>query len=502
MSKRQRTTGPLGKAAILMGLYLALSSCTTNPATGKRQFTPFMTPAQERQIGLQQHPQLLQQFGGAYDEPRLAAYVATVGGRMAKNSELANDDFTFTLLNSKVVNAFALPGGFVYMSRGLLGLMNDEAELASVLGHEVGHVTARHAANRYNRGIFSQVIGIGIGIATGSGEAAQLFMQGSQAWLLGYSREQEYQSDDLGVRYMTRAGYDPYGAPRMLAALGRESALQARILGKDEASRVPAWARTHPLTEDRVTRALANARAQKVAVNAAVRNRDAFLSAIDGMAYDDDPGQGVVRGQEFWHPKLGFTFRVPEGFVLQNGESSVLADGPGDAAILFAGAKIQAGTDMTAYIGQVWASLSQNQGPALSSIERLSVNGMDAATGVTRLASGGSPLDIRVVGMRLSEGSAFHFIFVSPAGETASFSEPYRRTTYSFRRLSAEEARSVRGRRLKVVTMRAGDSAAALAAKMAYDDYQLERFLVLNGLDDASSLRAGDKVKLVVLEGD
>lgn len=485
----------------LAALYLALTSCTTNPATGKKEFTPFMTPAQEREIGLQQHPQLLEQFGGSYEDPKVAAYVATVGGRMAKNSELADQDFTFTLLNSKIVNAFALPGGYVYMSRGLLGLMNDEAELASVLGHEVGHVTARHGANRYNKSIFTQVIGLGIGIATGSGEAAELFLQGSQAWLLSYSRNQEFQSDDLGVRYMTRAGYDPYGASRMLDSLGKETALEARILGQDEAQRVPAWARTHPLTQDRVGRAFEMAQATGIPPGTGVRNRDAFLSAIDGMIYDDDPSQGIVRDHEFWHGELRFMFAVPDGFVLQNGETSVLADGPGDAAILFSAGAAPKSAGMGYYIGQVWSGLTNNQGPNLTNVEQITVNGMEGATGIARVTSGSTSLDFRVVGIRYDDKRAYHFIFVSAAQDTAGLADAYRRTTYSFRQLSEDEAKSVVGRHIKVVTVRAGDTAEKLASRMAYGDYQLERFLVLNGLENANQLRTGDKVKLVVYEG-
>ncbi|RME63342.1 MAG: peptidase M48 [Alphaproteobacteria bacterium] len=494
----RRLAGGLRLAAVVAG-YGLLSSCTVNPATGERELT-LMSPAQEKAIGAEQHPKLLEQFGGPYDDPATAAYVATVGGRMAANSELAAQGFTFTLLNSKIVNAFALPGGYVYISRGLLALMNDEAELASVLGHEVGHVTARHAARRQTQSVFGGILGMGVGILTGSSELGRLASQGAQVYLLSYSRGQEYEADTLGVRYMARAGYDPYGAARMLASLGRDSALQAKILGRDEADQIPSWARTHPLAEDRVARATQAARATGIEPGTGARNQAAFLDAIDGLVYDDSPAQGVVRGREFWHPKFGFMFAVPDGFALQNGETSVLASGPGEAAILFSGGRIQAGQDIASYMNALWSKLSNGKGQPLGNLERIKVNGMDAATGTTRLQSQDGAMDLRVVAIRFSETQAFHFLFLSSTGQTAGLADAYRRSTYSFRRLTAEEAAGIKGRHIAIVTVAPGDSAASLAQRMAFDNHRLEHFLVLNGLEDASALRAGQRVKLVVFE--
>ncbi|GAB4139721.1 MAG: M48 family metalloprotease [Sphingomonadales bacterium] len=483
-------------AALLCGCGL-VGSCAVNPATGERELT-LMSPAQERQIGAQEHPRLMEQFGGPYDDPAVAAYVATVGGRMAANSELADQSFTFTLLNSKVVNAFALPGGYVYISRGLLALMNDEAELASVLGHEVGHVTARHSARRQTQSVFGGLLGMGVGILTGSSELGRLASQGTQLYLLSYSRGQEYEADQLGVRYMTRAGYDPYGSARMLASLGRDSALQAKILGREEAAQVPSWARTHPLAEDRVERAVAAARASGMAPGAGARERGRFLGAIDGLVYDDNPEQGVIRGREFWHPQIGFMFRVPDGFALQNGETSVLANGPGDAAILFSGAKVAADQDMARHVNEVWRQLSNGQGGALQNVERLEVNGMPAASGVSRLQGEGGAIDMRLISIRFSTSQAFHFMFLSNANQTATLNDAYRRTAFSFRRLGADEAADVKGRYIDILTVKPGDTAAGLASKMAFQDHALERFLVLNGLEADAGLRAGQQVKLVV----
>lgn len=479
-------------------MFLTLASCTTNPATGKSEFTPFMSQSQEAQIGLQEHPKLLEQFGGQYDDAGVSGYVATVGQRLAKESELPDLDFTFTTLNSKVINAFALPGGFVYMSRGLLALMNDEAELSSVLGHEVGHVTARHSANRYNKSIFAQIAAVGVGVATGSGDLANLVNQSSQMYLLSYSRGQELQADELGVRYMSRVGYDPFGAPRMLTTLGDATALDQKILGKEAAAQIPSWARTHPLTSERVAVALQEARAAASSVTENLRRKDALLSAIDGMRFDDDPEQGVINGREFNHGQLGFGFVVPGGFSIENGETAVHATGPNGAAILFSGAK-SAG-DMAQQAQNVWQSLTQGQAAQLSDMQHITVNGMEAATGGAQITSNGSSTDFRIVSIEYGNGTAYSFIFVSPASVTAQLSEDFRRTTYSFEKLSAGQRNAVKGRVVKVVTVQRGDTLAKLAGYMAYEDYQLDRLLVLNGLEAGAAIAAGDRLKIVAYE--
>ncbi|MEX1147898.1 MAG: M48 family metalloprotease, partial [Sphingomonadales bacterium] len=245
-----------GRFAAALILSATLAACqTVNPATGKRDFTPFMSPSDEIQIGEQEHPNVTGQFGGVYDNPDVAGYVAAVGGRLAANSEMPELEFTFTVLNSPIVNAFALPGGYIYVTRGILSLFNSEAELASVLGHEIGHVTARHTARRYNQSMFAGLLGAGIGIALQNQAASELFSYGSQLYLLGFSRDQEYESDMLGVRYMNRAGYDPYASADMLRALQAQDALEARLSQAEGRSRPPELLSTHPNTENRVERA-------------------------------------------------------------------------------------------------------------------------------------------------------------------------------------------------------------------------------------------------------
>lgn len=494
-------------AAVAMSVLLG--SCSTTPA-GSTAFTPFMSTAQERSIGESEHPKLLAEYGGAYADDKASGYVAMVGGRVLQNSETPNAPFTFTLLDSSVVNAFALPGGYVYISRQLLALMNDEAELASVLGHEVGHVTDRHTAKRYNTQMLGGLGSLLVAVLTGSGQLAQLAGQAAQVYTLSYSRDQEYKADTLGIRYISRAGYDPFAAADMLATLGAQDALEAKIQGRDAAaSSIPGWARTHPLTTDRVRRAQALAQETGIRPGSLPRNRDAFLAAIDGLVVDDSAEQGFVRGRTFAHPKLKLTFTVPEGFVLQNSSRAVTAVGPGQTQVLFSGGPLASGQGLPAYIQQVWQALTEGQAGNIPASGSGKINGMETATASTRLNTGNSVLDVSIVAYQWSPNQAYHFVLVSPAyastqsgAQTAAqAARSLQSTLQSFRKLSDAEAAKYKERRIKVVTVAKGQTAQQLADRMAYDDHKLDRFLMLNGFTSAEQVKAGEKVKLIVYGG-
>lgn len=456
--------------------------------------------ASDRNVGAKAHPDLLREFGGAYEGSQ-AQYVTKIGRKIAVQSGLSNTegDFTITLLNSPVNNAFAVPGGYVYVTRQLLALMNDEAELASVLGHEVGHVAARHAQKRNQRatiGGLGTVLGtIGAQILTGSSEAAKLAQQvlgtGAQAWVLGYSRSQEYQADDLGISYLGKAGYDPLAASDMLASLANQTSLDSRVQGAPERS-VPQWASTHPDPASRVTRA-----AQRAATTAAVgkaRNRDSFIAMLDGMMYDDDPKQGIVDGQTFRHPDLKLMFTAPAGYRMVNTPAAVVIAGTGGKAQFSGGAY---SGDLSAYIGSVFKAVGgQNATLSYGEVTRLDVNGIKAATASATANSNSGPVIVTVVAYEFGPSTAFHFVSIEPqAGGGNTFGSLFR----SVRRLSDAEAASIKPRVVDVVTVRSGDTVDSLARRMAYSSYQSERFRVLNGLGPSDALKPGQKVKLIVM---
>ena len=445
--------------------------------------------ARDRAEGAQADPQLRAQFGGAYEGPQ-AAYVRAVGQRIAAQSGMATNprDYTVTLLNSNMNNAFAIPGGYIYVTRQLVALMNDEAELAFVMGHEVAHVAAEHAKKREQR---SALTGIGaalLGTLTGSSTIGNLAGTGAQLYTLGYSRDQERESDSLGVRYLSRAGYDPDASGDILAALGAQTTLEARLAG--QGGREPAgWLSTHPANDERVARIRREARAFAAQAGPRATNRDAFLNAIDGMAYDDDVSQGIVQGRAFRHPGIGIAFEAPAGFALQNTPAAVIGNSRGAGRFTFGG-NPAGGQTIETYAAKVW----QAAGAQAPRMTRTRVNGLDAGIGQMRVQTRSGPVDATLAVYKWSADSYYHLLMLAPAGGSERFAP----LTNSVRRLSPAEAKAVRGRRVSVVTVRPDDTVASMAARMAYDDDRVARFATLNGIGTNDRLVPGSRVKLIV----
>lgn len=478
----------LGSTAALS---LALASCTTmgnipGPSTPVTQ--------SEAQMGAEAHPQLLAEFGGAMTGPQ-AQYVEQVGKNIAVQSGLGNaqSDFTVTLLNSSVNNAFAIPGGYIYTTRQLVGLMNNEAELAAVLGHEVGHVAARHSQRRQARAQQNTLLGaagaILSGILLGDSSIGQTlsrgFLQGSQLLTLSFSREQELQADELGIQYLSRAGYDPRAMATVLQSLAAQNALDAALQGRDDAT-VPEWASTHPDPASRVQTAL-----QKAAGGSGVTNRDTFLTRIDGLVYGDDPEQGIIEGRTFIHPVFRLAFTAPQGFYMVNGTRAVSINGQSGQGQLSTGPY---NGNLESYVRSVFQALGGQQNLAPAALQRTTVNGLPAVYGTARVNSGNGQVDVVVFAYEFSNSQAFHFATISQAGQSDVFTPMFN----SMRRISQAEANRVVPRRIDVVTVRSGDTVSELASRMAYDRAREERFRVLNGLGSSDGLQAGQKVKIVV----
>ncbi|MEO1489140.1 MAG: M48 family metalloprotease, partial [Pseudomonadota bacterium] len=436
------------------------------------------------------------QFGGEMSGP-VADYVEEIGKGIAVHSQLgdARESFNVTLLNSSVNNAFAVPGGYIYTTRQLVSLMENEAELAAVLGHEVGHVVARHSAQRQQRAQRNQMLGglgaILSGVLLGDSTVGNLLTRGAlqapQFLTLAYSREQEEEADRLGIDYLSRANYDPRAMASLLERLALLNDMQARLEGRQSA-RPPVWASTHPEPAARVR--LANAYAD--GKPGSRTNRDIFLSRIDGMLYGDDPKQGVIEGNRFIHPDLRMSFEAPEGFFLVNSTSAVSINGQSGQAQLtlapYAG-------DLTSYVRQQFSALGeQNQQITPSQLERTTVNGLPAAYGVARVRNGNSNVDVVIYAYEFARDRAYHFAAIAPAGRAGTFNPMFQ----SMRRITTSEANAIVPKRIDVVTVKRGDTISGLAQRMAYSSAKEERFRVLNGLGSGSVLQAGQKVKLVV----
>ncbi|MHA1113524.1 MAG: M48 family metalloprotease [Alphaproteobacteria bacterium] len=490
LSSYARRLGAWASVLVLAALPLAVGGCSVNPATGEQSFTAFMSPDEEARVGREEHPRILAEFGGEYDNPEIKAYVNRIGQALAKFTETPNQKFTFTVLDSAVVNAFALPGGYVYVSRGLLALAENEAEFASVVGHEIGHVVARHSAQRYSQAMLGGLGATLLGVVTGSGQVADLSSRLFQIHLRSYSRGQEFEADTLGIRYMARAGYDVRDSAGFLAKLEAQNELAARMSGKDKDGDEYDIMSTHPRTRDRVESAAVAALAG-AAPGGHVR-RSAYLAAIDGMIYGDNPSQGLVRGRRFVHPGLRFAFEVPPGYRMVNTPAFVAARHENDARILFDGKRVPAGLTALRYLRDVWGKKVR-----LRDLESIEVNGLRAATAWLRVRRRGGDFDLRPVAIKFGPSQIYRFQFLTPAGATGDQSEVLRRTTYSFRRISAAEAKAVGPYRVRVHTVADGETEQALADRLPFEDFRVERFRVLNGLAPGESPVPGQKIKLI-----
>ncbi|MGB0748005.1 MAG: M48 family metalloprotease [Magnetospiraceae bacterium] len=483
----------IGAAVLSLSLLWPLTGCSTNPATGSQDFTGLVSTAQEQEIGRRQHPQVLARFGGPYGDAALARYIDEIGHRLVAVSEAPNQPYTFTVLNDELVNAFALPGGYVYITRGLLALAENEAEVAGVLAHEIAHVVARHSAQRISQGIIAQLGAIALGIALESGDAARIAASSADVYLRGFSREHEMEADLLAARYMSRAGYDTRALVTLFTKIRDYKALQARLAYQptEEGSDILS---THPRTEDRIAQGIALA--QVTRNPNAVLGRDVYLRQIDGLLFGDDPKQGLRLGEAFIHPTLNFRFQVPPGFRLFNSSAAVRALGPRSTGIVFDGERRRdalqraARLPMTRYLTQEWA-----KGITLQAVERITVNGMEAATGATRGRGPAGLVDLRLVAIR-HPGGIYRFLFISPPSSTASLSEAFRRTTYSFRRPTAAELRAAQPKRLRIREVRAGETPRRLAQGMEVPGSRYEWLSVINQ-NALQSFGAGTPVKLV-----
>ena len=482
--------------ALLASLIFS-AACSTNPATGKQSFTAFMSREDEIRIGAEEHPKLIKEFGGAYTDAKLRAYIRRIGLKLTRHAETGGMKYTFTILNSDKVNALALPGGYVYITRGLLALADNEAEMAGVLAHEIGHVTARHTAERYsteqatNLGLMVLgVLGSAAGVPSGIG---QMIGFGAQAAMQSYSREQELESDMLSVRYLSRAGYSPQAMTSFFHKLKAHEELERAMEGKkgDAPSNIMA---THPRTAERIGQAIKLAKAARVANP--VFGRREFLAEIDGMVFGDDPEQGVRRGRVFTHPGLGIRFQAPAKFVLFNSARQVVARGPGKSLMVFDLANQKSARrarSLRTYVTDVWA-----RGLSLSGLETIDINAMEAATAAARINTRNGARDVRLVAIRGGAGRIFRLAFITPPSMTAGLEVDFQRTTYSFRRISEAEARAIQPLRIKVVRVRAGDTPQSLADRFPFEAFRLGWFETLNGLRPGQGLRPGVRAKIVV----
>jgi predicted Zn-dependent protease len=436
--------------------------------------------------GQHEHQRVLAAYGGAYEDPKLEAMLTRVVTKLVASSERPDLSYKVTILNSPTVNAFALPTGQLYVTRGMLGLANDSSEVASVVSHEIAHVIAHHADRREEEARRAELVSNVVSDVLSDPEDGALALARSKLALASFSRAQEFEADGIGVGIAAHAGYDPYGASRFLTAMGRNADFRTGGRGRDKG--LLDFLSSHPATPERVKSARTSAR-QLAAPGSGERDKSSYLASIDGLVYGEDPIDGFVRGRKFLHPKLGFTFTAPEGFSLDNTAQAVLGikDAAGNEALRLDVVKIPPEQTLIEYLNSGWI-----ENVEAGSVEELAINGFPAATATAK----GDQWTFRLYAIRFGS-EIYRFIFAAKT-RTAETERAFREAINTFRRLSLAEIRSAKPLRLKVVKVEPGDTVEHYASRMALIDRQLDRFRVLNGLDSNDQLKPGEYVKIIV----
>lgn len=480
------------RAALLLCAAVTLAGCgdmsrfqvaaPAAPAPIMRPSKPALpTAATERE-----HERILASYGGTYDDPRLEALIGKTVDRLVAASERPDLAYKVTILNSGAVNAFALPTGQLYVTRGLIALANDTSELSSVLSHEMAHVIAKHASIREEQARQAALVTRVVNdMGNNDADMTALALAKTKLTMASFSRAQEFEADGIGVGIAARANFDPYGAARFLTAMERNAEMKAPRSAIDPRSQD--FLSSHPATPERVQNAQASAR-QVASARTLERDRDAYLRAIDNIVYGEDPSEGFVRGRRFLHPKLGFTFQAPESFMLENTAQAVIGVREGGTqALRFDVVRVPSEQSLADYLNSGWMeNVDRN------SSETFSVNGFPVATAT----ASGEQWQFRIYALRFGS-DVYRFIFAS-RHKNPETERSFREAVNSFRRLTLAEIQAARPLRIKIITVQPGDTAESLSYRMQGVDRPLERFRVLNGLEARATLKPRDRVKIVV----
>jgi predicted Zn-dependent protease len=426
------------------------------------------------------HERLVAAFGGEVRAPQAQRLLTDITNRLVMATDRPDESYQVTILNSPLVNAFALPNGRLYVTRGLLTLANDSSEVAAVLSHEIAHVTLRHASQRNELQARSALIKRVTENVLNDAEQAAVVQDQARSSLASFSRSQELEADQTGVKVLARAGFDPFGAPRFLTALDKSSS-SARNDGAGAEMTA-----SHPSTGERISRAMQAAR-RAAAPGTEDRGRPEFLSVVEGIPYGDDPADGVVKGRRFSHARLGVAFEAPEGFTLENTSQAVLGSSTdGGRRLLFDAADTPNGQSLEEVLRSTWSDTIEP-----GSLGTSTVNGLPVATA----SSVGKEWSFRLSAIRIGN-TTYRLIMAVRAG-SGDLESTFQRTLATVRQVQPDEARRIRPLKLQIVTAREGDTPQRLAERMPVDR-ALDRFLLLNGLERNAPLRVGERYKIVV----
>jgi predicted Zn-dependent protease len=466
----------------------ALSTgCATNPATGEKEFS-LMSEAQEIQLGQQMDVEVRKEMG-VYNNPELQRYVEDVGMRLARASDRPNLPWHFAVIDSPAVNAFALPGGYIYLTRGIMPFLDNEAQLAGVLGHEIGHVTARHSAQQYTK---ATTAGLGLTLLSifvpESRPFGGLAESGLGLLFLKYGRDDERQADTLGVEYAARTGWDPAGVAGMLGTLTRLDEASGSRKG------VPNWLSTHPAPADRVQEVQASVKqaSAKIPGKPIVREAE-YLTKIDGIVYGDNPSEGIVRNGQFLHPELRFALSFPRGWEIQNTKTHVLAKAPERENYLL----LQLVPNASGSLENVARSGMSNAGFRQLNGERAQINGQDAYVGTWQGNMEGLGNVVTRTAHIVLGRTVYLVAGIAPTNQFQAADREFASAIRSFRELSASEASRIRPNRIDLYTVRGNESWQSIAERTG-GVVKPSTLAIMNDYEPTQAPRPGDRIKVVV----
>jgi predicted Zn-dependent protease len=468
---------PVLRLPLLLLLVLSTCNCSINPATGQHQLA-LMSEAQEIQLGRQEDRKIEAEFG-LYLDPEWQRTVSDIGHRLAAVSERPNLPWEFHVVDDPVVNAFALPGGFIYVTRGILAHFNSEAELASVLGHEIGHVTARHSVEQMSR---QQLAGLGFGIAMAASEDvrqyADLLGAGLQIAFLKFSRDDESQSDDLGLRYMSRAGYHPDEMAKVFHTLGQVSALAG-------GGRIPEWQSTHPDPANRAQRIAAAVSQLPPEQRQGTVNRDGYLRQLEGMEFGVDPREGFVSDGVFYHPEMAFRLRVPDGWQVLNKRTFVGFVPPDQQAVAIL--SLSQAANPAGALDAFFADTGASRGPSWK----------PGRAEFRTDATADSPALRGAIGFIAYDGNIFQILGYTSDAQWATYGPPIKQLVNGFQKLTARRYLDVEPQRLAIVSLE-----RAMTLREFHQRHpsaiELERLAALNAVAPDDLMPSGTLVKRVV----
>ena len=469
-------------------LALGLAGCAVNPVTGNSDFV-MMSEQQELSLGSQYHQQILKQQP-PYADAKLQSYVQQVGQRIASHSHRSNLNYQFTVIDSPDINAFALPGGYIYINRGLLAYLNSEAELAAVLGHEVGHVTARHGVRQQSQsqawGILGQVVAVG----TGVGMAGDLTNVLGTAVVSGYGRDMELESDGLGAQYLARSGYDPQAMIEVVKVLKNQEVF-ARDQALKEGKEAPPSGYhglfdTHPDNDTRLQQVVGPA--QALVSGQQEVNKDIFLRHLEGLPFGGSAASGVRRGQQFYHAELGFTLTIPQGWQLLNQPDAIIIHTDDEQAFI---AMSLASMDERLTAEEALRQKVGNQRLAMS--EPLQQKGLDGVTAVIP----GRPA--KRVALIVKGKQAYQFVASVKGGGSLESEDPrFLEVIRSFRPMTKADAKLAAPIELHMVKVKPGDAMESLAKSVSgLSGDPVARLRLLNGLYPSGQPEPGSLVKVL-----